>query len=104
MCEIKKTSETIDGTEIEVFQRETWSACGMEFSAGTNGYRGGDAGHGSVTLARIRNLAGTSIEVKTKDGTGVDIILRGDCELYDFCKGLRFILDVLSDGRRGMNE
>ena len=73
---------------------------------GTNGYQGGDSGHGSRTYIRIQDLAGTDIQVrKTHDAygheDGVVIALGGDAELDTIYEALQFITKVLDDQRRG---
>ena len=46
-----------DGTEITTYTREVISCNILQVEAGTNGFQGGDSGHGSRTYFRIKDLA-----------------------------------------------
>ena len=73
-------------------------ACILNVKVGTNGYHGGDAGHGSKTYLEIE-LAGSEIEVDDIKGK-VEIRLAGDAELRTIIQGLKFAansLELLSD-------
>lgn len=83
---------TRDG--ITTYSRQIVSTNILEVEAGTNGYHGGDAGHGSKTYFRIKNLDGTAIDCFSS-GDGVEVRLYGDCELSTIIKALKFIVKVL---------
>lgn len=73
-------------------------ACILNVKVGTNGYHGGDAGHGSKTYIEFQ-LDGTEIEVDKPAGKVV-IKLGGDAELRTIIQGLEFAaksLELLSD-------
>ena len=54
MYEIKENRrELFDGTEITTYTRDVVSANILQVEAGTNGFQGGDSGHGSRTYFRI---------------------------------------------------
>ena len=105
MYEVLSGEREVGGKTIDTFKREIYSANIMEVEAGTNGYQGGDSGHGSRTYIRIQDLAGTDIQVrKTHDAfgheDGVVIALGGDSELDTIYEALQFITKVLDDQRR----
>ena len=64
--------------------RKTFNSANiLEVIAATNGFKGGDAGHGSRTLIRINDLAGTAIKAKVipervSGNGGVELMLAGD--------------------------
>ena len=109
MYEIKSKTVQIEGQNVELFKREVVSANILEATAGTNGYKGGDSGHGSRTYFRIRNLAGSDINAKVltdNNGNceGVQIVLGGDCELETFIRSLKFAVKVLEDQVKGVYD
>lgn len=81
--------------------RKTFTvANSLEITAATNGYKGGDAGHGSRTVVGFRDRAGTAIEARVIPSSlygngGVEIMLAGDCELMVFIDALRYAADSL---------
>lgn len=93
-CEAIKRHRIIDGHEVITWQREITSANVLEVEAGTNGYKGGDSGHGSRTYFRIKDLASTDIRAKATDD-GFSVILGGDCELETIKEALRWVLSIL---------
>lgn len=102
MFEVKENRRTLnDGTEITTYTREVVSANILEVEAGTNGYQGGDTGHGGRTCFRIQDLGSTDMEVNpviTKWGCdGFEVTLGGDCELETMIRALKFITKVLED-------
>lgn len=96
MFEVKECQRVVNDKPIITFQREIVSANILEVEAGTNGYQGGDSGHGSRTYIRIEDLGSTDIEVTPKEN-GVEIVLGGDCELETMIRALKFITKVLED-------
>jgi hypothetical protein len=57
MYEVKENRRKLqDGTEITTYTRDVVSANILEVEAGTNGYQGGDTGHGSRTYFRISRM------------------------------------------------
>lgn len=102
MYEIKEKVICIEGHKVPVFKREVMGANGLDVVAGTNGYKGGDAGHGSRTYVSIKDAFGSDIMVKAipeSDETngGVEIVLGGDSELNTMIKALKFVVKVLED-------
>ena len=105
MFAISEDMRLIDGVEVPTFTREITSCNILEVEAGTNGYQGGDTGHGSRTYIRIQDMGGTDITVHpTHDymgnTDGVVIALGGDAELTTILEALKFIEKVLDDQRR----
>lgn len=101
MYAITEKERNVDGTNITTFSREIFNANVLEVEAGTNGYQGGDSGHGSRTYFRIENAGGTDIEARLIGpyGTdGIEISLGGDSELETIITALKFITKVLEDG------
>ena len=103
MFAITEGTRKIYGKDVTTFTREVISANLLEVEAGTNGYQGGDTGHGSRTYIRIENMGGTDIRVNPlgRDGEdGVELFLGGDCELETTIRALKFITKVLEDGAK----
>lgn len=101
MYAITEKERNVDGTTITTFSREIFNANVLEVEAGTNGYQGGDSGHGSRTYFRIENAGGTDIEARLIGpyGTdGIEISLGGDSELETIITALKFLTKVLEDG------
>ena len=102
MYEVKENRRKLqDGTEITTYTRDVVSANILEVEAGTNGYQGGDSGHGGRTYFRIQDSASTDMEIRTfvdKHGcNGFEVFLGGDCELETIIRALKFITKVLED-------
>ena len=100
MYAIKEDNKVVKGKEVPTFKREIISCNILEVEAGTNGYHGGDTGHGSRTYFRIRDLGSTDITARVlgKYGDeGIEVSLAGDCELETVIKALKFITKVLED-------
>lgn len=102
MYEIKEKIIEIEKHRFPVFKREVIGANILEVVAGTNGYQGGDSGHGSRTYISIKDGACTDIMVKSipesnSSNGGVEIVLGGDSELETMIKALKFIVKVLED-------
>lgn len=104
MYEIASRTRRVNGVDVETWEREIIDANILSVEAGTNGYQGGDTGHGSRTYIRISDEGGTDISAKILknrygDTSGIEIALGGDAELSTMIEALRFILKVLEDGR-----
>ena len=101
MFEVKENRRKLeDGTEITTYTREVISCNILQVEAGTNGFQGGDSGHGSRTYFRITDCGSTDIHVNTHgfDGDeGFEVFLGGDCELETIIRALKFITKVLED-------
>ena len=104
MFEIKEKQKVLpDRTRITTFTREITGANMLEVEAGTNGFKGGNAEHGSRTYFRIRDLGGTDMFVKTSrrpfsnNTESAEFILGGDCELETIIRALKFVVKVLEE-------
>ena len=111
MYEIKKDVRTLpDGKEITTYSRVIFGANMLEVEAGTTGYMGGDSGHGGRTYFRIHDLASTDIETRLIDSCtdvgedGFEVVLGGDSELSTIIDALKFILKVLDEESRGVQD
>lgn len=94
--------KNINGVLIETLSKKFIAANMLEVEVGTNGFFGGDQGHGSRTYFKLKDLGGTDIEVLTKLSDEsenaveeVEIILGGDSELSTFIQAISFALKVL---------
>lgn len=104
MYETKLNTRKVNGKEIETWEREIYDANILSVEAGTNGYQGGDTGHGSRTYIRISisDEGGTDISARTitdrfGDTHGVEIALGGDSELSTIIEAMKFATKVLED-------
>ena len=95
----KKRTRKIDRSKVTTWSRDIVNCNILEVEAGTNGYHGGDSGHGSRTYLRLKNLGGTDIRCNVEaDQFGCDsieIILGGDAELKTMKEALRWMLTIL---------
>lgn len=95
----KKRIRAIDRSKVTTWSREIVNCNILEVEAGTNGYQGGDSGHGSRTYLRLKDLGSTDIRCNVEaDQFGcdsVEIILGGDAELETMKEALRWMLSVL---------
>lgn len=101
MYSIEEKRRVINGVEITTYARDVVSANILEAEAGSNGYRGGDSGHGSRSYFRIEDAGGTAMEVHTfvnrYGNTGFEVSIGGDCELETMIRALKFITKALED-------
>jgi hypothetical protein len=107
MFAITEGIRRIGGIEVPTYKREIISANVLEVEAGTNGYQGGDTGHGSRTYFRIENEGGTDIQVRPLGrygDEGFEVTLGGDCELETIITALKFITKVLEDGAKEVHD
>ena len=106
MFAISEKTRKIDRMDVTTYTREIVSCNLLEVEAGTNGYHGGDSGHGSRAYFRIENLGGTDIRIKTigRFNDGFEVIIGGDCELETMITALKFITQALEDGAKEAND
>ena len=88
----KKRIRTIDRSKVTTWSREIVNCNILEVEAGTNGFQGGDSGHGSRTYLRLKDLGSTDIRCNVEaDQFGCDSI-----EMLETIKeALRWMLSVL---------
>lgn len=96
-----KRVRRVDGQKVTTWTRDFSGCCCMEAEAGTNGYQGGDWGHGSRVFLRLADLCGTDFCTEY-DGNQLDkrpdeivIALGGDAELSLIKDALRWWLSIL---------
>lgn len=101
MHEVKERTRIVGSRRITTYSREIYSANILEVEAGTNGYCGGDTGHGSRTYFRIEDKSSTdmvpTIIEHLMGANGLEVALGGDCELATIIEALKFIVQVLED-------
>lgn len=121
----RKAGEIIvDGQRVPIKEKEIVNANIIKVEVGTNGFKGGDSGHGSRTYFAIENIASTDmtiafcggdayfghinigdLEIKGRTGmTGSEIVadrivieLGGDAELDTFVRALEFAVATLKE-------
>lgn len=97
---MKKLYRIVENKQIATFTKEICSANIIEVEVGTNGYCGGDTGHGGRTYFALRDLGGTNIKtnvITDKLGNGgVEIMFGGDCELTTFIQALEYAIEILT--------
>lgn len=96
----KKHIRQQNGMNVTTWSRDIISANLLEVEAGTNGYHGGDSGHGSRTYLRITDQGSTDMRCKVKNDYGdhtesVELEFGGDCELQTIIEALKWMLSVL---------
>lgn len=97
----------VDGIPVPTAINEFSSANILSVEVGTNGFQGGDTGHGGRTYLRIKDEGCTDLRCRVKasgrmhrfgnacSANEIEIILGGDTELGTFSSALRFAADVL---------
>ena len=95
----EKRVRNVNGQNVVTWGREIVNCNILEVEAGTNGYQGGDTGHGSRTYLRITDLACTDIHCNVEENrygsTTIEIALGGDTELETMKEALRWMLSIL---------
>ncbi len=107
MFAITEGTRIVHDYEVNTYTRDIVSCNILEVEAGTNGFMGGDTGHGSRTYFRIHDLGSTDIEVHTLGrygDEGLEVSLGGDCELETIITALKFITKVLEDGSKEVRD
>lgn len=104
MYEVASNIRRVNGVDVETWERKIIDANILSVEAGTNGYQGGDTGHGGRTYIRISDEGSTDINARViKDRcdntSGIEIALGGDAELSTMIEALKFITKVLEEGR-----
>lgn len=105
MYEVIEGERDVKNVAVDTFKREVVDANILEVEAGTNGYQGGDTGHGSRTYIRIQDMACTDLTVKPThnsygEADGVTLELGGDAELATIIEAMKFIVKVLEEQSR----
>ncbi len=94
-----KNVRYVNGQIVKTKVKTITGANLLEIEAGTNGFKGGDSGHGSRTYIRISDDGGTDWKLHAIHGEfdngSIVIEMGGDSELYTIIKGLRKIIKIL---------
>ena len=90
--------------KIKTYKKTFSSANILSIEVGTNTPCGGDAGHGGVTVFKLRNEGGTAWElrcngIKKEDPEEITIELYGDTEADTFIQALEYALSILKSQR-----
>lgn len=88
------TARNVDGKWIPVESKTIVNRNVLKIEIGTNGFCGGDAGHGCRTYFSLIDESGTDIRVDALSD-GVEIVLGGDAELQTFVEALTFAAAAL---------
>lgn len=99
--ELSSSSKKVNGELVSTEILEITNANILQVEVGTNGYQGGDTGHGSRTYFAVKDLASTDLEAKVEQdkygSVSVEIELGGDTELETFIEGLEFAVKKLKE-------
>lgn len=75
----------------------------LTFNCETNGFQGGDAGHGGQTIITIKNHYGEASfsvdDCEIGSGESTKMVFRGDWELSDLIEGLEKIINYLKENK-----
>ena len=98
----KSIQNILNNEKIDIFTKKISDCNELEVKVGTNGYHGGDGGHGSATYISIKDAGNTSMEIQTlkdsdKNNIGFEIHLAGDAELRTIIESFKFILNTLEE-------
>lgn len=90
----------IEGSEVPTLSETFQIFNTLTVEVGTNGYQGGDSGHGGRTVLILKDDGSTYLRCsingqQTQDVERIEIVLGGDSELTTFLDGLRFAVKTL---------
>ena len=100
MKKIHRERTTKEGIVIPTRAIELTGACILNVEAGTNGYCGGDSGHGCRTIIILRDLGGVDMNARFDENESdctrkITLEFGGDDELRLLIKALKFIRKTL---------
>ena len=88
--------------DVKTYREEFGSFSALEVEVGTNGFHGGDAGHGCCTYFRLENLCDTYMDASyDRNLKKLELTLGGDSELESFVDALEFAVSVLKSQIKG---
>lgn len=108
----RRNIRQIDRESIKTVITEMVNCNILEVEAGTNGYHGGDSGHGGRALLRLSDAASTdmrcyiageiegyyqSYEVNFSHVDSVEIVVGGDAEIETLIESLEFVVKTLKE-------
>lgn len=119
MEDIKRNVRRVDGEFIKTLKTEMVNANILEVETGTNGYHGGDSGHGGRAILRLSDLASTDMrcfisgemagysqtyEVYFSHVDSVEIVVGGDAEIETLIDSLEFVVNNLKEQLENKGE
>ena len=90
------SKRTVNGYEVNTKTKRFTRANMIEVEAGTNGYHGGDSGHGSRAYIRVTDLGGSDIKFVMDSEKSLVMEIGGDSEIETIICAMRFIVNHLS--------
>ena len=112
MEDMKRNISRIDREFIKTVRTEMVNCNILEVETGTNGYHGGDSGHGGRALLRLSDAASTDMrclisgeiagysqtyEVYFSHVDSVEIVVGGDAEIGTLIDSLEFVVKNLKE-------
>ena len=112
MEDIKRNIRRIDREFIKTVKTEMVNCNRLEVETGTNGYHGGDTGHGGRALVRLSDASSTDMrcnilgdiegsietyEVHFSHVDFVEIVVGGDAEIETLIDSLEFVVKNLKE-------
>ena len=112
MEDMKRNIRRIDREFIKTVRTEMVNCNILEVETGTNGYHGGDSGHGGRALLRLSDAASTDMrclisgeiagysqtyEVYFSHVDSVEIVVGGDAEIGTLIDSLEFVVKILKE-------
>ena len=119
MEDIKRNIRRIDREFIKTVKTEMVNCNILEVETGTNGYHGGDTGHGGRALVRLSDAASTDMrclisgeiagysqtyEIYFSHVDSVEIVVGGDAEIETLIDSLGFIVKNLKEQLNNKGE
>lgn len=111
---MRKTGIPFDGVakgtrgDITTYTTYVVSANVLKLEVGTNGYHGGDGGHGGRTFFTLEDEEGTCWTLMQEDDGWnlkfLNIVLQGDCELGTFISVLKLAAAILEAQSKAIKE
>ncbi len=87
--------------KLPIKQAEFVGASGFRVRVGTNGFQGGDAGHGCRAFLELQDAGGSEMELTVSEaGRKLTVLLGGDSELKTFIHALEFAASTLRQQSR----
>ena len=119
MEDIKRNIRRIDREFIKTVKTEMVNCNRLEVETGTNGYHGGDTGHGGRALVRLSDASSTDMrcnilgdiegsietyEVHFSHVDFVEIVVGGDAEIETLIDSLEFVVKNLKEQLNNKGE
>ena len=102
---VENSRVVVDGIEVPTKKYELEGICSMRLEIGTNGFQGGDSGHGCRVFFRLEDTGSSDIRALEFDGDSfsetydneVGFTIGGDAELEEFIEALGLAYETLKD-------